>query len=62
MTDPREDEGMDKYAVVVEDTLEEQAREGGGCPVCLSLVDHSGNVPTCPKCGTAPFEKQPEEK
>jgi len=53
---------MDKYSVVVDDEMEKQAREGGGCPVCGGTVDYSGNVPVCPKCGTAPFEKRPEGK
>jgi len=62
MPDPRDDEGMDKYSVVVDDDMEKQAREGDGCPVCGSTVDYSGNVPVCPRCGTAPFEKRPEGK
>lgn len=56
---------MEKLGVVVD---EEKTKTGGItvykheiCPECEEgVVDRSGNVPTCPICGTKPFEKRSE--
>lgn len=53
----------EKYAVVIDD---EKTKTGGMttyrheiCPQCEEgVVDRSGSVPTCPICGTEPFEKK----
>jgi hypothetical protein len=57
---------MEKLGVVVNDEEMSKEKTGGMtvykheiCPECEEgVVDRSGNVPTCPICGTEPFEKR----
>jgi nucleoid DNA-binding protein len=57
MTDQKEDEGMDKYAVVLDDKVKQSS--GGAlsdlCPLCGVKLDKSG---LCPTHGTEPMEKK----
>jgi nucleoid DNA-binding protein/ribosomal protein S27AE len=53
-------EGMNKYAVDEggsdSETLEKAA--ASGCPRCGAAVQRHGNVLSCPRCGTEPFERK----
>lgn len=54
---------MDKYAVVTEEKEgEKTASDKSVCPVCGSVLVIEANVPKCPIHGTAPFEKESDEK
>lgn len=51
-------EEFTKYAVdeTVGYDAEKVATEG--CPNCGSKIERHGQVLCCPRCGTAPFEKE----
>jgi ribosomal protein S27AE len=46
---------MEKYGVD-EGGEELEKKASAGCPQCGGKVEKHGNVLTCPKCGTEPFE------
>jgi ribosomal protein S27AE len=51
-------EGMEKFGVdegIDQEKLEKSAAEG--CPKCGGQVTRHGNVLSCAKCGTEPFEQ-----
>jgi len=54
---PENEEGMNKYAVVTNDSHTKEASEGGTvevvCPLCGETCDSGG---ACPEHGTRPFE------
>ena len=56
------DEGMDKYAVVEDDSTVKAAQDAASaerrCPKCGTELEaeERTNVAKCPKCGTEPFE------
>jgi nucleoid DNA-binding protein len=50
---PDEEEGMNKYAVVTDDTDDKTAAVEKVCPICGETLDSGG---ACPKHGTEPFE------
>jgi len=54
---PDNEEGMDKYAVVTDDTDDSKTAADGGvgrvCPICAETLDNGG---ACPNHGTEPFE------
>ena len=56
-----DEEGMDKYAVEVDDEKTKTAGKGNTCPGCGGPLTKKGNVPHCANCGTEPFEKNPDE-
>ena len=60
MNQPKEDEGMDKYAVDETAGLtsqEQEKRAAEGCPRCGRVLEKHGSVVVCPECGSEPFEK-----
>ncbi len=55
----RKEKAMEKYAVdenVDQEQMEKASAQG--CPECGSKVERHGNIVSCPKCGTEPFEKK----
>lgn len=50
---PDEEEGMNKYGVVTEDTDDKTAAVEKVCPICGETLDSGG---ACPTHGTEPFE------
>ena len=54
---------MEKFGVQVDEHTqgdEKRAGKGPSCPRCGERLRQDTNVPTCPTCGTEPFEKKPE--
>ena len=54
----KEDEGMEKYGVVVEKEDDKTAGADGTCPKCGDATEKHGAVKKCDSCGTEPFEKE----
>jgi DNA-directed RNA polymerase subunit RPC12/RpoP len=52
---------MDKFGVQTDEDKTKTAGEGATCPVCASKLLENTNVPTCPKCGTKPFERPADD-
>lgn len=53
---------MDKYGVDTQSEATKTASEKAQptCPSCDRPLLSNVNVPTCPHCGTRPFEAKPE--
>ena len=57
-TEEKDEEGMSKFGVF--ESMDVEAMEKAatkGCPICGSTVKRDGQIVSCPKCGTEPFEK-----
>jgi uncharacterized paraquat-inducible protein A len=52
---------MEKLGVDIEPEAAKTAAEKAQpvCPTCDAALLRGVNVPTCPRCGTAPFESKP---
>lgn len=57
---------MEKYGVELDDEKVKTGSSDDRCPKCGDPVQYgamkSKKAPWCPKCGTEPFEKHPENK
>jgi hypothetical protein len=59
-----EETAMEKHGVVKDESKTKTASIAAGkCPSCGSELTKEGDthIDHCPKCGTQPFEKKPEE-
>jgi len=52
---------MEKLGVQTDEEKNKTASETKNCPACGAALKQNTNVPTCPNCGTEPFETKKED-